>query len=319
MFGQIDFYIHDNKIELAGQEFLLGELTCDLLNITSEEFAQMQMLAESLELKKDKTILEQLHSLMMKRKLFQMVAGPLCRDHTKLYQAVVADLYAFNQTMFWFIDSGLMHVKKLNSENYAAALFDFYSHPNLHKMMVTPILHKNPQFFMPFDNINVRYVPREIPSQPNNYAIYEVYSADYLQAFLKMDFMKALMVGHSFRRCKNCKRFYLQTDGYKTSYCDRPLADNPKRTCRQQGAKNQAKEKAANNRPRQLYNTAYRRVTADKQRGNITEAEWLLAKKKLADLRDMATSGRLRDAELEALMKSEKLYPSLGIQRKNKR
>lgn len=319
MFERIDFYIHGNQVELAGQEFLLGELTCDLLNITSAEFLEMKTLAEQLTEREDAATIQRLHAMLMERRLFQRIAQPNRYGTPEQYAQIVSDIYAFNQTMFWFIDQGLMHLKKLDSENYAAALYDFYTHPSLHKMMVMPFHSGAEQPFTLFDNIAVRFVPREIPSQPGNYAIYEIYAVDYLQGFLKMDFMKALMAGHTFRRCKNCKRFYLQTDSYKTSYCDRPLADNPERTCRQQGAKNKAKEKAADCTPLRLYNTAYRRVTADKRRGNITEGDWKRAKTRLADLRDMATSGRLRDAELKRLMGSAELYGALDIQRINKR
>ena len=97
------------------------------------------------------------------------------------------------------------------------------------------------------------------------------------------------------------------------------MADNPKRTCRQQGAKNIAKEKAKNNPVLQCHNRAYRRITADKRRGNITEIDWRRAKQRLADLRDMATSGRLRDVEIERLTSSDELYAYLGIERNTKR
>ena len=318
MFERIDFYIHGNQVELAGQEFLLGELTCDLLNITSAEFLEMKTLAEQLSEREDAATLQRLHAVLMERRLFQLIAKPKRYGTREQYAQIVSDIYAFNQTMFWFIDQGLMRLKKLDSENFAAALYDFYTHPSLPKMMVMPFFDKNSRPFTVFDHISVRYVPREIPSLPDNYAIYEVYSVEYLQAFLKMDFMKALMAGHTFRRCKNCKQFFLLTQGYKTDYCDRPLAGNPKRTCRQQGAKNIAKEKAKNNPVLQCHNRAYRRITADKHRGNITETDWRRAKQRLADLRDMATSGRLRDAEMERLASSDELYAYLGIERNTK-
>jgi len=314
VFRQFDFYIHGNQVELAGHEFLLGELTCELLNISPEEFETLQLCSQ----RADSKAISQLHEMLMQYRLFQLIAPPKAASGIDTYRSILSDIFAFNQTMFWFIDRGLMNLRKLHSENFAAALYDFYSHPGLDKMMVNH-LRDGAHSFSLFDSIDVRYVPREIFDQPDNYAIYEVYTAQYLQVFLKMDFMKALMIGHSFRRCKNCKRFFLLTRGYRTDYCDRPLADNPRRTCRQQGAKNIAKEKAKNNPVIQSYNRAYRRITADKRRGNITADQWAAAKRRLADLRDMAVSGRLRDAEMETLVRSDELYASLGIQRKNKR
>lgn len=94
------------------------------------------------------------------------------------------------------------------------------------KMMVN--FFRDPMHsFTLFDNIEVRFIPMEVPGKPDNYAVYEVYSSETLQGFLKMDFMKAVMSGHVIRRCQNCKRFFLLTQGYKTTYCDRPSRTIP--------------------------------------------------------------------------------------------
>lgn len=308
MFSQIDFRIHDDKIEVAGQEFLLGELTVDILSISPQEFEAMYALSQNL----DEESIQKLHDMLMSKKLFQLILESGKLYPAENYQRIVSDIYSFNETMFWFIDQALMHLKKLDSENYAAALYDFYSQPNLDKMMVNHFRNGAHTFTL-FDTIDVRYVPDTIPNQPDTYVIYEVYSVKYLQAFLKMDFMKAIMNGHTIRRCKNCKRFFLLTKGYKTDYCDRPIEGKKNRTCRNQGAKNKAKEKAANNPVIHSYTNAYQRITADKQRGNITVEDWKKAKSKIADLRDMAISGRFSDREVDAQMQSEALYQSLGI------
>ncbi len=313
MFNQIDFRIYNNKIEVAGKEFLLGELTVDILSISPQEFEVMYALSQNL----NADNLQKLHSMLMERQLFKLTDDG--REYPpEAYKQIISDIYSFNQTMFWFIDKGLMHLKKLDSENYAAALYDFYSHPSLDKMMVNLFRNERHTFTL-FDNIDVRYVPDMILNQPDTYVIYEVYSVKYLQAFLKMDFMKAIMNGHTIRRCKNCKRFFLLTNGYKTDYCDRPIEGKPHRTCRNQGAKNRAKEKAANNPVIHSYTNAYQRITADKQRGNISAEDWRKAKQRIVDLRDMAISGRLSDREVNAQMQSNALYQSLGIVKKGGR
>lgn len=313
MFSQINFRIHDDKIEVADKEFLLGQLTVDILSISPQEFEEMYALS------KDPTAnnLKSLHGMLMERELFKLIADDRAYP-AETYRRIISDIYSFNQTMFWFIDKGLMHLKKLDSENYAAALYDFYSHPSADRMMVNHFRNAEHEFTL-FDTIDVRYVPAEIPNRLDTYVIYEVYSVKYLQAFLKMDFMKAIIHGHTIRRCKNCKCFFLLTKGYKTDYCDRPIESKPHRTCRNQGAKNRAKEKAANNPVIHSYTNAYQRITADKQRGNISIEDWQKAKSRIADLRDMAISGRLSDKEVDAQMQSEVLYPSLGIAKKRRR
>ncbi len=318
MFDKIDFRIQGNLIEVERQTFPLGELTADILNITSDEFDQLYALYERLGQGGDEEAMRSMRDLLMKRKLFALLAPRGVRWSAGKFREIVSDIYSFNQTMFRFIDKFLMRLKKLDPENYAAALYDFYTHPGLDKMMVNYL--RNPMHsFTFFDSIDVRFIPMECPGKPDHYAVYEVYSSETLQGFLKMDFMKAVMAGHVIRRCQNCKRFFLLTQGYKTIYCDRPLADNPKRTCRQQGAKNLAKQKAAGNPVLRGYNKAYQRVTADKNRNRITDEEWRAAKRALADIRDMAKAGRLSDRETEARMDKEALYQSLNITRRGGR
>ena len=44
MFEKISFYISGNRIEVADQSFLLGELTTDILDIRPDEFDEMYTL-----------------------------------------------------------------------------------------------------------------------------------------------------------------------------------------------------------------------------------------------------------------------------------
>lgn len=231
------------------------------------------------------------------------------------YRDIINDLYAFNQTMFNFIDHYLSTLKKLDSENYAAALFDYYNSPYYYKMSVN--YFNSDTSFSHFDNIDIRFEPREIAK--DKYAILEIGTTDSLQAFLKIDFMRALMIGHTIRRCKNCKQFFLLTKGYHTEYCDRPIVDNPKQNCRSQGAKNIAKEKAANNPKIKSYERAYQRIYIDARRGNITELDKKKALREIRDLRDKAMVNNISDDKLDEQLQSNAVYNSLGIKRKVKK
>lgn len=314
MFQTIDFAICRSNLEMNGEEFLLGELTTEILNITVEEYVRMRELVERGTFES----LTEVHTFLRRKQFFRLNLYPTELLSPKEYRELLNDLYSFNQTMFWFIDRFLMALKKLDAENYAAALYNFFHHPSAYKRIVNP-LQESPLAFTVSDEIAVAYDPREIPGQPGAYAIYEIYRVHGLQGFLKMDFMRALIAGHCFRRCRNCKRFFLSTQGYHTDYCDRPLEGNPKRRCRNQGAKNGAKEKAANNPVIRGYNRAYQRIFADRRRGRISEADWERSKQRIADLRDMATSGRLSDRELEDSLQPKQLYGELNIVRKGRR
>lgn len=313
MFTEFDLYINKDTIEVGEKTFLLGELTCDILNIKFESFKIMFDLANEIKTAPTQKNVQELYGLLSERKLFGLIDTFPYVEFADKYVEIVGDIYAFNQTIFWFIKEHLMKLDKLDVENYGEALWCFYTHPRLEKMMVNYL--SSGFNFNYFDDVKVKYMPRELPEDKNKVAIYEIFTVNTLQAFLKMDFMKALSIGHSYRRCKNCSDIFLITHGYKTDYCDKPLKDNPKRTCRQQGAKNIAKEKAKNNPILQTYNKAYRRVNADKHRGNITVTDWERANAKLLDFRDMATMGKFRDDEFEKITQSKVLYKELGIKK----
>lgn len=228
------------------------------------------------------------------------------------YQQLVHDIYAFNNAMFNFIDMFVEYLDKMDKEHYAEALYNFATNGFMQERMGIPDYEE--RIFSVSDTLSVQYVPRKTPN--GSHAIYECFHVEKLQSFLKLDFYRALMAGHIVRRCKNCKLFFLSTNGIRTKYCDRPIPGKPHRNCRNQGAKNIAKEKAKYNAPRRYYEQAYNRVNTDCNRERITVEERNRARKRLIDLRDEAISGKYRDAEVEALMQPDRLYPSLKIERK---
>lgn len=120
MFDQIDFYIHGSQIEVAGRDFLLGELTADVMNISPAQFDALWALSERAETETD--AIPQLHALLRERTLFRVLCPEDKFGTAEQYRSIVSDIYSFNQTMFWFVDRYLMHLLKLNAENYAAAL-----------------------------------------------------------------------------------------------------------------------------------------------------------------------------------------------------
>ncbi len=314
MFLEFDLYINKDIIEVDGKTFKLGELTCDILNIKPDEYDELRALMKKIEKAPTKKDVKELHDLLKKRKIFSVIDTYANVRLAKKYVQIVGDIYAFNQTMFWFIQEKLMKMDKISETKLANELWDFYHHPRLHKMMVNYV--SSDFNFNYFDDVKVKYMPRELPHNKKNCAIYEIFTIENFQTFLKIDFMRALTIGHSYRRCRNCGDIFLITHCYKTDYCDKPLKDNPKRTCRQQGAKNIAKEKADNNPILQTYNKAYRRFNADKHRGHISVEDWKNVTAKLRDLRDMATMGKYRDDEFEKITQSEVLYSELGIIKK---
>ena len=359
MFDTISCFITGDKIEINNQVFRLGELSEDILNISREEFMEMDEICEKIECLNHRyddafelrMEVQPMRKLLSKYKLFRALAAypesteldafalPVwtpgygmeeesdaledntdipddCSDLWRLaqrYQNIVHDIYAFNNAMFWFIDRFVKHLDKMDKDNYAEAFYRFSLNETIKEERAFPAYEQ--RIFTVNDTLSVQYVPRK-KQDGEGYAIHECFKVERLQSFLKLDFYRALMAGHVIRRCKNCGMFFLLTQGFHTEYCDRPIPDKPHRNCRNQGAKNIAKEKTQNNPVLRSYQRAYNRVNTDYNRGRISKDERNRAREKLADLRDEAISGKYRDAEVEALMQPGQLYPALGIERK---
>jgi len=358
MFDKISCFISGDKIELNNHVFLLGELSEDILNISREEFFELDAFRENLEELESgwsyergdfemRVEMRALRRMLLKRKLFRALetypkstelnafelpvwepedlseeylppeaekaSDPYeIRDESRKYQQLVHDIYAFNNSIFAFIDMFVEELDKMDKTHYAEALYKFSTDGFMQDRMGIPDYEE--RILSVSDALSVQYVPRKTPG--GSHAIYECFHVERLQSFLKLDFYRALMAGHIIRRCKNCKLFFLSTNSIHTKYCDRPIPGKPHRNCRNQGAKNIAKEKARNNPVLRSYQQAYNRVNTDFNRGRITVEERDRARKRLIDLRDEAVSGKHRDAGVDALMQPDCLYPSLKIERK---
>ena len=311
MFYEFNTYVAEEKIYLFEKNFYLGELTTDILSITREEFSKMQEFASKIE--KSSDALDKLDNLLRKRKLFSLM--PEVEIPSKFYIDIIRDIYAFNQTMFYFIDDHIMKLKILNPENYAFALYDFLNDERAHKKIVN-FIDSGSFNFNTMDNVKVSFVPYE--KEEDSFAIAEIYVISNLQFFLKLDFIKAMQRGHIIRRCENCKQFFLLTAGYKTAYCTRKI-EGSKHTCRTLGAKIKDKEKSKNNPVIDSYRKAVNRVRSDMNRENISYDDYILAKDYLNDLKNEAllklnTSDYVEVvSELDVKFEKMSLYKHLGI------
>lgn len=236
------------------------------------------------------------------------------RNIVELYESVIDDIYSFNRTIYLFIHDYLANLKTLNPENYAAAYFDFLNSPLAYKIIVNPINSMNPDMsYTNSDSLQVSLVPMELPN--GEYVIAEYYHAQRLQAFLKIDFLKGLMIGHQIRRCKHCKRFFLLTKGYHTLYCDKPSPEHPHFTCNQMAfRKTGTKEENADNPKYQIYRKCVKRIEKSCQRGSISELQRTQLLHKAEELYHTAmTTAEYTNEAFAEILDSGNLYEQCGI------
>ena len=239
-------------------------------------------------------------------------------NHVKTYTYILSDISSFNSTMQWFIPRFLSPLEKLNTENYARALYSFFNHPGADKMIANPI--SGTGYFTLSDPVKLQYVPMPVPPDSENYQIVEYYEANYLQTLLKIDFYKALKAGHIIRRCEYCKRYFLLTKAYHTKYCDQPCPDEPRYTCAQIGYRYKKRAEKKEDDPKaQSLHRCLRRIDQDVSRGIITDNDRQKLRSKAKDLFHQARirSGTTND-EFETMLHSENLYPTCDVIRKTR-
>ena len=175
--------------------------------------------------------------------------------------------------------------------------------------------------FFPYPNspIELNFKLVDADSNADHIQVLEEYTTGSLLMLLKIDFYKALEVGHLIRRCEYCGRVFLLTKRLHTKYCDNPAPDNPQYTCAQMGYRLTRKKEDPGNDPKaDSLRRCLNRITKDCSRQIITEEDRDLLKAKAEELYH---SAKIRSGvtyeEFEESLKSKNLYPLCGVIRKS--
>lgn len=233
------------------------------------------------------------------------------------YRSILNDLASFNQTIRFFIRYYLSALKKLDPENYAAALYDYLNDPrSASKMIANPI--EGTGLYSVADPVMLRFVPRPVDCEDETYQIFEYYEATRLQTLLKMDFYKALSAGHVIRRCEYCGRYFLLTKGYHTKYCDKPNPQYPEFTCAQLGYRQTGLKEAAKDDPmKRALLRCCQRLNKDVSRKRITAEDRDRLYAMAVDLHFNARQDpKIGFEEFDASLATENLCALCGIKRK---
>ena len=230
------------------------------------------------------------------------------------YGMYLHDIRAFNTTIHNFIRYMLSGLETNSSENYAAALYEFYNDQRLAEKLIPNPFQLEPTVYTVHDNCALSYLPRETPD--GRFVISQELVTDSVQGILKADYMLALNSGHNIRQCAVCKQYFLLRTGAHALYCEGACPAALRFTCRQFGTKEVQKELAKDIPKVRAKLTAFERITKDQQRSVITKEDARRAKDYVRDLLYEA----LRDKdfsleEFERRVAPQALYDFCGITR----
>lgn len=176
-------------------------------------------------------------------------------------------------------------IKRRGADAYAAAYAQYFSDMRAAGSMLLDMNDFEQSF-----PVQVKFVPMKHLTESGKVILAEQAEFTYLSHFLYTDFYRGLKVGNAPRRCHNCGRYFLLTEGYNTCYCNNIAPGETERTCRKVGAHwKEAKERAAATPAQNEYAKAYNRLKMRKQRGKISADEWNAAVAKAQDLKAQTT------------------------------
>ena len=184
-------------------------------------------------------------------------------------------------------------LKRRSIEAYAAAYARYFT-----DMEAAGALFAAQEFEQSFP-VHVQFIPMAHPSEKGKVILAEKAEFSYLSHFFYTDFYRGLMAGNAPRRCHNCGKYFLLTEGYNTCYCNNLAPGETERTCRKVGAhRKEAKERASATPAQKEYAKAYNRLKVRKNRKKISVDKWNADVAKAQDLKEQAERGEISDEEL---------------------
>ena len=116
---------------------------------------------------------------------------------------------------------------------------------------------------------------------------------DSLGAFLYVDFFHGLNRNYLPRKCENCHRWFLLAAGKYSSCCNRPLKNEPGKTCRDVGSRKRYDDKCKNDPIWLAYNRAYKTHYARYLKKKMTTAQFEQWSRYAVELRQKAETGEM--------------------------
>ena len=122
---------------------------------------------------------------------------------------------------------------------------------------------------------------------------------DSLGAFLYVDFFHGLNRNYLPRKCENCHRWFLLAAGKYSSCCNRPLKNEPGKTCRDVGSRKRYDDKCKNDPIWLAYNRAYKTHYARYLKKKMTTVQFEQWSRYAVELRQRAETGEMELADYQ--------------------
>ena len=248
-----------------------------------------------------------LHTFQNEPEVFMRLAYPQSMENAALAGLVGSLLAVYDESVSFctyisiLLDFYYEKLKRRNCEHYAVGLYDFFTNIPM-QQKIAKSLPPSPGFqFRQSWKAHIEYTTMPNPANEKEYIIAERMAFESIGAFLHVDFFRGLIKGNAPRRCHNCGRYFLLTDGYDTRYCNNIAPSETERTCRKVGAHRKEAQKAGSSLIHAEYRKVYSRLKTRKRRGNISVDEWNRQVALAQDYKEQAEKGQISELELKRL------------------
>lgn len=240
--------------------------------------------------------------------------------YKKLFSGYGISLYIIFCCISEMSDVFFAQVKRRDEDNYTAAWGAFNELSTLPAQLEATVPYYEKAGVKEIMDVSLGMSGMADPDGKGKLIMVDTYEFHNPQSVIQFDLLKAVQYRRAPIRCRNCGRFFLAEDGYKTFYCNQKSPENPDRTCRQIGAKNRHKEKSENNPIIQTYSKARNRYYQQKFRGSISQEDYKKILRYLEAMRDKAIRGKNDECgqlisykTLKRLFEKETLFKTLNI------
>jgi hypothetical protein len=127
-------------------------------------------------------------------------------------------------------------------------------------------------------------------------------------ALMRFELMKMVSLGVPIRKCANCCRYFILDGRSDITYCSRPLANQPGKTCQDVGALNKYMDKVHADPIRKEFHKAYKRNHSRVRVGTMTQIEFLEWSDEAREKRDQCIAGVIDKDEFMEWLNSDRRY-----------
>lgn len=210
-------------------------------------------------------------------------------------------LHDLNRTISGFIDMYIGFVKAFIQVHqvYESFLIKHY-----HQRNSFPTAAESAEHFENFNNANSKNF-RKIKCKMESFGykalrgvsgemiLCEEIGFNDLGSFLYYDFFNGIKQNYVPNQCHNCGKYFLIKGKWYYTYCDKPLADDPDKTCRDVGSKRSYDNKCKTDPVWQTYNRAYKAHYARYMKKKMTLSEFEKWSRFASEIRDKALAGEI--------------------------